>query len=92
MVNEKRVMASIARLVGKQEFERAQLRRTQEDMQKITTSEAEDDLMDDDEWMAEGGDEEDFDMEEEDFDMDEENEDGGIALDEEDVKLQSAKV
>lgn len=97
MVGEKRVMASVARLVGKQELERAQLRRTQEvDMQKIKAKEAQarqDDLEDDDDWMAESDDAGDFDMDvDEDFEVDEEDEEGGVLLDEEDVELQSAKV
>lgn len=94
MVGEKRVMLAIARLVGKQELERAQLRRTQEEEQKKMKAKEvqahQEDLMEDDEWM-DSGDEEDFgDDEDEDFDMGEENDNGGIALDEEDVEPQPA--
>lgn len=84
MVGEKRVMLAIARLVGKQELERAQLRRTQEEEQKKMKAKKvqahQEDLMDDNEWM-DSEDEEDF---------GEENDDGGIALDEEDVEPQPA--
>ena len=89
MVGEKRVMSSIARLMGKQELERGQLRRTQEEeMQRMEAKETQapqDYLVDDDDWMAESGDEKDL-------DMDEDDEDGGIALDGEDVEPQSATV
>ncbi|KAL1604347.1 hypothetical protein SLS59_004145 [Nothophoma quercina] len=91
MVGEKRIMASVARLVGKQELERAQLRRTQEvDMQKMKAKEAQarqDDLEDDDDWMAESDDAGDFDMDvDEDFEVDEEDEEGGVPWDEEDLQ------
>jgi Na+-translocating ferredoxin:NAD+ oxidoreductase RNF subunit RnfB len=89
MVGRKRVMSSIARLMGKQELERAQLRHTQdEEIQKMEAKETQapqDCLMDDDDWMAESGNEEDL-------NMDEEDEDGSIALDGEDVRPQSATV
>jgi hypothetical protein len=75
--------------MGKQELERAQLRHTQdEEIQKMEAKEThapQDCLMDDDDWMAESGNEEDL-------NMDEEDEDGSIALDGEDVRPQSATV
>ena len=85
LVGEARVMSSIVRLTGKQELERAQLRRTHEeeakDMEVKEAQSRQDSLLDDDEWMESG--------DGEDFGIDEEDDNGGIALDEEDVEPQS---
>ncbi|KAF9700118.1 hypothetical protein EKO04_001313 [Ascochyta lentis] len=88
LVGEASIISSFARLVGKQELERAQLRHThEEELQKARINEArsrQDDLIDDDDWLESGG--------EEDFDMDEEDGDGDFVLDEEDQDPQSATV
>ncbi|KAJ4381720.1 hypothetical protein N0V86_003085 [Didymella sp. IMI 355093] len=86
LFGEKRVMAAIARLAGKREAEQAQQQRTrEEEVKKLKAKEirAQNDLMDDDDWMN-SDDGEDFGEEDdEDFEMGDEDEDGGVALDEE---------
>jgi hypothetical protein len=94
LFGEKRVMAAIARLAGKRVAEQAQQQRTrEEEVKKLKAKEiqAQNNLMDDADWMN-SDDGEDFGEEDdEDFEMGEEDEDSdGVVLDEE-VEPQSAK-
>ncbi|UPX15259.1 uncharacterized protein EKO05_0005714 [Ascochyta rabiei] len=84
LVSIERVRSSIARVMSKQELERAQLRRTREreQLQKAKEKKArsyQDDLMDDDEWLDSG---------EEDFDNGEDG-DSDSVLEEDDKESQS---
>lgn len=102
---EKRAMAAIANIVGKQEAEQAQQQRIrEEEVKKLKVKEAQaqhGNSLDDDDWMNDSDAEEDFgedddgdfemgeDNEDEDEDEDEDGDDGGVLLDE-DVEPQSA--
>lgn len=93
--HEKDITAAIARLVGRQEVEQAQLQRKRdEEVKKLQDTKAQDDVMDDDDYWRDSGDEEDFGEAEdtdEDFVMGEGGSDESAASDD-DGEPQSATV
>ncbi|KAF3044262.1 hypothetical protein E8E12_001155 [Didymella heteroderae] len=90
VVGEKRAMAAIVRLVGKQEAEQARQQRIRGEAVKNAKAKElqapQDDFVDDDDddWMDDSDAEKDFEMDEEDG--------GGIVLEEEDTEPQSAAI